>query len=129
MKIHALLVLSLVLLLAGAADAACLNADSQDAQALEGRLRERRHLNYERRWAPAFIIRLAKPACLEGKSEYDQVENTHEVHVFSHDKAMLQRLRQHAGKAVRIEGHPSGQVSHHHHYRPIVMNVTRIDRR
>ncbi len=118
-----------LLLLAGAADAACLNADNQEPQRLEGQLVVHRVRNYERRWVPTFILRLAKPVCLEGKSEYDQVEDTREVHVFSLEKPMLRRLRQHAGKAVRVEGRPFGQVSYHHHYRPIVMDVARIDRR
>jgi hypothetical protein len=115
-------------MLAGAAQAQCLKADRADTM-LEGRLEQGRFRNYEGRMAPAFILHLAKPVCLDGEGEYDKVDPTRLVHVYSLQQPMLKRLRGHVGKAVRVEGRPFGQVSYHHHHAPIVMEVARIDRR
>jgi hypothetical protein len=114
--------------LAGAAQAQCLKAEKADT-VLEGRLEQGRFRNYEGRMAPAFILHLAKPMCLEGEGEYDKVDPTRLVHVYSLQQSMLKRLRGHVGKAVRVEGRPFGQVSYHHHHAPIVMDVARIEPR
>jgi hypothetical protein len=126
--LRGLLVSALLLAVAGTADAQCLKADKVD-EVLEGRLSVGRFMNYERKMAPAFILHLAKPACLEGDGEYDKVEKTRQVHVYSLKEQMLRQLRRFAGKTVRVEGRPFGQVSYHHHHAPIVMEVARIDRR
>jgi hypothetical protein len=114
--------------LAGAAQAQCLEAEKAGT-VLEGRLEQGRFRNYEGRMAPAFILHLAKPACLEGDAPEDKVDPTRLVHVYSLQQPMLERLRGHVGKAVRVEGRPFGQVSYHHHHAPIVMDVVRIERR
>jgi hypothetical protein len=126
--LRGLLVSVLLFGFAGSADAQCLKADKADV-VLEGRLQVGRFRNYERKMAPAFILHLAKPVCLDGDGDYDKVENTRLVHIYSLDEPMLRRLRRLAGKPVRVEGRPFGQISYHHHHAPIVMDVARIDRR
>jgi hypothetical protein len=118
----------LLVALASGAEAQCLKAQKTD-EVLEGRLTVGRFMNYERKMAPAFILRLTKPACLDGEDEYDKVENTRQVHVYSLKESMLRRLRGFTGKIVRVEGRPFGQVSYHHHHAPIVMEVARIEPR
>jgi hypothetical protein len=126
--LRGLLAFVLLIAAAGSADAQCLKADKADG-VLEGRLEVGRFRNYERKMAPAFILHLAKPVCLDGDGEYDKVENARLVHVYSLKEPMLRQLRRLAGKTVRVEGRPFGQISYHHHHAPIVMEVARIDRR
>jgi hypothetical protein len=105
------------------ADGACLMAD-QDGQEAEGRL-ERVKVTTEayRQTETAFLLLLSKPACLEGKSEYDKVESSKRIHVFSMDEGIRRKLRKNVGKTVRVRGWAFGEHTVHHHA-PIVLNVT-----
>ena len=125
MKSH--LIACALLVLAGSAEAECLKANKTDV-VLEGRLMIGRVKNYERKKIQVFILDLAKPICLDGE-EYDKVDDTRQVHLYSLKQPMLKQLRGLAGRAVRVEGRPFGQVSYHHHHAPIVMEVARIERR
>jgi hypothetical protein len=117
------------LLCANAALAAdCLKA-GQEVQQAEGRL-ERvtfTDIDYGNQVEVAFILNLAKPACLDGEDEYDKIESTLKIHVFSMDKAIDQRLRTNIGRQIRVIGWPFGEQTRHHRA-PIVMNVTEVKR-
>jgi hypothetical protein len=128
MSVKVYLLACTLLVLPGSAEAECLKANKADVP-LEGRLMIGRVKNYERKMSQVFILDLAKPICLDGEGEYDKVDDTRQVHVFSLKEPMLRRLRGLAGKTVRVEGRPFGQVSYHHHHAPIVMEVARVERR
>ncbi|MEW6451685.1 MAG: DUF4431 domain-containing protein [Pseudomonadota bacterium] len=116
------------LLGSGAAVADCLKAEKSD-QVAEGKLTSSRFTTEAYRLTEqAYILRLRSPACLEGSDEYDKVEKTDRIHVFSMDAAMLKRMRGLVGKNVRVTGSPFGEHTAHHHA-PIVMSISTIDRR
>jgi hypothetical protein len=75
----------------------------------------------------AFILSLAEPACLQGESEYDKVDGTKRVHVFSMDEKIRRKLRANVGKTVRVSGFAFGEQTIHHHA-PIVLNVMKVER-
>jgi Domain of unknown function (DUF4431) len=113
-------------LLSTAADADCLKANTED-QVAEGRLTSvvvsvpayslKEH---------AYILRLAAPACLDGDDEYDKVDKSDRIHVYSTDDKLLKRLRQLVGKMVRVRGSPFGEENAHHHA-PIVMGISAVE--
>jgi uncharacterized protein DUF4431 len=113
-------------LLSMAADAGCLKANTED-QVAEGRLTSvvvsvpayalEEH---------AYILRLAAPACLDGDDEYDKVDKSDRIHVYSTDDKLLKRLRQLVGKMVRVRGSPFGEENAHHHA-PIVMGISAVE--
>ena len=109
------------------AQAACLVANRDDQQAT-GRL-ERLKIKIEayRLTETAFILSLPAPACLEGEDEYDKVDSTKRIHVFSMDGEILGKLRSSVGKTIRVSGSAFGEQTIHHHA-PIVMNVTKVER-
>ena len=115
-------------LLAGciAAQAACLKANTPD-QTAEGRLTSVQISipDYKLR-EQAYILRLKSDACLESSDDYDKVERTNRIHVFSMDDAMRKKLRAAVGKMVRVSGSPFGEENLHHHA-PIVMGVSAIE--
>jgi hypothetical protein len=112
---------------AGVASSVCLQAD-KPTQTVEGRLTSSRFTTPAYRLSEqAYILRLRSPACLEGAGDYDKVEKTDRVHVYSMDAAMLKRMRGLIGKTVRITGSAFGEHTAHHHA-PIVMSVATIER-
>jgi hypothetical protein len=105
----------------------CLIADRDDQQ-VTGRLAEVKITNEAyRHTETAFILSLAKPACLQGESEYDKVEGTKRIHVYSMDEEIRRKLRANAGRTVRVSGSPFGEHTMYHHA-PIVLNVTKVER-
>jgi hypothetical protein len=74
----------------------------------------------------AYILRLAAPACLDGDDEYDKVDKSDRIHVYSTDDKLLKRLRQLLGKMVRVRGSPFGEENAHHHA-PIVMGISAVE--
>jgi len=108
------------------AQAACLKAQTPD-QIAEGRLTSIQVSipDYKLK-EQAYILRLKSDACLEGTDDFDKVDHTDRIHVFSLDDAMRKKLRASVGKMVRISGHAFGEENLHHHA-PIVMDVSRIE--
>lgn len=122
------IVLAVLATSAGHAENACLIANRDDQQA-EGRLDQVKITNEAyARTETAFILFLRKPACLTGGDEYDNVESTSRIHVFSMDDKILRQLRSNIGKTIRVKGAAFGEHTAHHHA-PIVMNVFEIARR
>jgi hypothetical protein len=109
-----------------AAAAECLKAETK-GQSAEGRLERVRFtdVDYGNRVEIAFILNLAKPACLDGTDEYNKIDSTLKIHVFSMDKAMQDRLRANIGRQIRVLGSPFGEHTAHHRA-PIVMRVTAL---
>lgn len=112
--------------LSRAAYAVCLKANSED-QVAEGRLTSvvvsvPAYALSEQ----AYILRLAAPACLDGDDEYDKVEKSDRIHVYSADDKLRKRLRQLVGKMVRVHGSPFGEENVHHHA-PIVMSISSVE--
>jgi hypothetical protein len=109
-----------------AAAAECLKAEVEGQRA-EGRLERVRFtdIDYGNQVEVAFIFNLAKPACLDGEDEYDKIESTLKIHVFSMDKAVDRRLRAPIGCQIRVLGWPFGEHTRHHRA-PIVMRVTEV---
>jgi len=108
------------------AQADCLKANTPD-QIAEGRLTSVVITieDYKRK-EQAYILRLATDACLDGADDFDKVERTNRIHVYSLDNALRRKLRSAAGKMVRVSGNAYGEENLHHHA-PIVMNVTRVE--
>jgi hypothetical protein len=104
----------------------CLKAE-QEGQLAEGRLERVRFIDvdYGNRVEFAFILNLAKPACLDGEDEYDKIDGILKIHVFSMDKAIERRLRASIGHQVRVIGWTFGEHTAHHRA-PIVMRVTEV---
>jgi hypothetical protein len=119
--------LAAILLYAFAIPAAaeCLKAEQE--QGAEGRLDRVRFVDveYGNRVEVAFILNLAKPACLQGRDEYDNVPDTLKIHVFSMDKTILAHLGASVGRRIRVVGWPFGEQTAHHRA-PIVMRVTAV---
>ena len=119
------LVLALFCFAAGSASAACFKGET--LVAADGKLRSARftvpayHLNEE-----AYILDLSQPACLEATDEYDKVDRSTTIHVYSTDAALLKRLRSMVGKTVHVSGYAVGEQNMHHHA-PIVMSIENID--
>jgi hypothetical protein len=111
---------------AGAAE--CLQAE-KEGQRAEGRLDRVRFtdVDYGNRVEVAYILNLAKPACLEGEDEYDKIASTMKIHVFSLEKPMLEQLRAAVGRRIEVSGWPFGEHTAHHRA-PIVMRVTALKR-
>jgi hypothetical protein len=117
----------LCVLCATEARADCLIAD-RGGQQVAGRLAQVKiTVEAYRRTETAFILSLVKPACLQGESEYDKVESTKRIHVFSMDGEIRRKLRANVGKTIRVSGSPFGEHTMHHHA-PIVLNVTKVER-
>jgi hypothetical protein len=108
------------------AAAECLKAEVEGQRA-EGRFERVRFtdIDYGNQVEVAFILNLAKPACLDGEDEYDKIESTLKIHVFSMDKAVDRRLRASIGRQIRVLGWPFGEHTRHHRA-PIVMRVTEV---
>jgi len=115
-----------LLWLGTAAHAECLKASAED-QSAEGRLTSVVITvpDYKLK-EQAYLLRLAKPACLEGDDDFDKVDKSERIHVFATDEAIRKRLRSLVGKAVRVRGEPFGEHTVHHHA-PIVMRVDAIE--
>ena len=109
-----------------AAAAECLKAETE-GQAAEGRLERVRFIDvdYGNRVEIAFILNLAKHACLDGTDEIDKIDSTLKIHVFSMDKAIDHSLRANAGRRIRVLGWAFGEHTAHHRA-PIVMRVTAV---
>jgi hypothetical protein len=117
----------LCILCATKAMADCLIADRDDQQ-VTGRLAQVRiTVEAYQLTETAFILSLAEPACLQGESEYDKVDGTKRVHVFSMDEKIRRKLRANVGKTVRVSGFAFGEQTIHHHA-PIVLNVMKVER-
>ena len=104
----------------------CLKAEM--GQSAEGRLQRVRFtdVDYGNRVEVAFILNLAKAACLDGKDEIDKIDSTLKIHVFSMDKAIDHSLRANIGRQIRVLGWPFGEHTAHHRA-PIVMRVTAVN--
>jgi hypothetical protein len=115
-----------LLVLGSSAQAACLKAET-DGQIAEGKLASVvvSVPDYKLK-EQAYILTLSTPACLDGTDEYDKVESSTRVHVFSMDDALRRRLRAFVGRTVRVHGSAFGEMTAHHHA-PIVMQVTAIE--
>ena len=74
----------------------------------------------------AYILRLVAPACLEGEDEYDRVDKSDRIHVYSTEDKLRKQLRQLVGKNVRVHGSPFGEMTAHHHA-PIVMGISSVE--
>ncbi|HLL27371.1 MAG TPA: hypothetical protein VKT73_06940 [Xanthobacteraceae bacterium] len=109
-----------------AATAECLKAEVE-GQVAQGRLERVRFVDvdYGNRVEIAYILNLAQPACLEGEDEYDKIESTLKIHVYSMDKPILQRLEANIGRQIRVLGWAFGEHTIHHRA-PIVMNITAV---
>jgi hypothetical protein len=110
-----------------AAAAACLQANDTDGQLAQGRLISVRITDEAyNRTEQAYILQLKEPACLEGTDDYDKIEKTNRIHVFSLETPLINRLRRLVGKNVVVHGNPFGERTAHHHA-PIVMRISKID--
>jgi hypothetical protein len=69
----------------------------------------------------AYILELSSPACLDG-ADFDKVDSSTRIHVFSTDNGLRKKLRSLVGKTVRVTGEPFGEENVHHHA-PIVMEL------
>jgi hypothetical protein len=113
-------------LICATAQAACLKASAPD-QIAEGRLSSVRiTIEAYKLKEQAFILQLAADACLDGPDEFDKVEATRRIHLFSMDDALRRKLRASVGKTVRVSGDAFGEHTAHHHA-PIVMRVSRVE--
>lgn len=108
-------------MLAGSAAAECMTA-LQEASA-EGRLTRVRFFDLVGQPEVTLILELRMPDCMTGTNEYDKVESTNRIHVYSTNRAVARRLSGAVGKAVRVTGKPFGEMTVHHHA-PIVMDVS-----
>jgi hypothetical protein len=125
-----LLLMAFTLLpLSAPAAAECLHANT-DGQVAEGRLAFARFIDYGYggRKESAYILVLPKSVCLDGPVEYDQIESSRKIHVFSLNDTLLRKLKANVGKMVRVSGNPFGEHTAHHHA-PIVMDVSGVGRR
>jgi hypothetical protein len=115
-----------LLVLGSAAQAACLKAET-DNQVVEGKLASIvvSIPGYKLK-EQAYILTLSAPACLDGTDEYDKVESSTRVHVFSMDDTLRKRLRAFVGRMVRVHGSAFGEMTAHHHA-PIVMSISAIE--
>jgi hypothetical protein len=106
--------------------AECLKAE-MEGQSAEGWLQRVRFtdVDYGNRVEIAFILNLAKAACLDGEDEFDKIDSTLKIHVFSMDKAIDHSLRANIGRQVHVLGWPFGEHIAHH-CAPIVMRVTAV---
>jgi hypothetical protein len=78
-------------LLSTAAYADCLKANSEDQVAV-GRLASVvASVPAYALKEQAYILRLAAPVCLDGDDEYDKVEKSDRIHVYSTDDKLLKR--------------------------------------
>ena len=108
------------------AQAACLKADTDD-QTAQGRLLRRKFIDEAyKRTEYAFILQLRAPACLEGEGEYDKVDSSPRIHVFSMDERIRRKLRSLVGRNVVVRGNPFGEHTAHHHA-PIVMQIVSVN--
>ncbi len=109
----------------GQAEAACLLAN-RDGQEVKGRLdRVTFTTDAYNLKETAFIVSFATPICLDGEDEYDKVEKTTRVHVYSSDAKITKQLAASVGKIVDVKGTPFGEENMHHHA-PIVLDVSEI---
>jgi hypothetical protein len=122
----AVLVASATLLMAAPAQATCLKAQT-DNQIAEGKLTSVRISVPDYKFKEqAYILQLKSDACLEGTDDFDKVDHTNRIHVFSLDDAIRKKLRAAVGKTVRVSGNAFGEENIHHHA-PIVMGVSSIE--
>ena len=109
-----------------AAQAACLKANT-DNQVAEGKLTSVQvSIPDYRLKEQAYILQLKSDACLEGSDDFDKVDHTNRIHVYSADDAMRKKLRAAVGKMVRVSGNAFGEENLHHHA-PIVMGITSLE--
>jgi hypothetical protein len=105
--------------------APCLDAAGR-AETAQGRLSLGHFKDAADRPESAYILGLAKPACLTGSQVEDKVETAMTIHIYSMDEALGRRIKSFVGREVRVAGRPFGAITAHHHA-PIVMDITRID--
>ena len=117
----------LTALTGSAASAECLKANALDQRAAGKLVSVRIAIPAYALKEQAYILQLRAPACLEGTDDYDKVEKSQRIHVFSMDDAMRKRMRGLVGKNVRVTGNAFGEHTAHHHA-PIVMSVSTINR-
>jgi hypothetical protein len=108
----------------GAAAADCMVA-MEEASA-EGRLVRGRFEDAAGRPEITIILELKRPGCLTGTDDYDRIDSTPKIHVYSTDAKIRRALSQAVGKIVRVTGKPFGEHTAHHHA-PIVMDVARVE--
>ena len=111
---------------ASAAHADCLKANT-DGQSVSGKLLSIQFSipDYALK-EQAYILQLDTPACLDGADDFDKVDKTVRVHVYSTDDGLRKKLRALVGKRVRVAGQPFGEETAHHHA-PIVMGISAIE--
>lgn len=93
-----------------AADCETANADGAIA---EGRLTVR---------DDAFILQMPEGICLKGEGEFDNVDQTSELHVFGADDAVQEQLAKLVGQDVHLRGRLMGAHTQHHKA-PILMEA------
>ena len=111
---------------ASAAHADCLKANT-DGQSASGKLLSIQFSvpDYALK-EQAYILQLDTPACLDGTDDFDKVDKTARIHVYSTDDQLRKKLRALVGKRVRVTGQPFGEETAHHHA-PIVMGISAIE--
>jgi hypothetical protein len=117
-----------LLLFAATAQAQCMRINAE-GQAAEGRLTTGNFRDAANRRESAFILQVAKPACLTGAEDpRDNHQNVRRIHLFSTKDDVRARISGFVGKTVRVRGSPFPAHTAHHHA-PIVMDVSEIDTR
>ena len=108
-----------------AAAAACLQAN-RDGQVAAGMLSVKRAKDAAGRPERPYILPLQAPACLAGDGEFDRVDSTTTVQIYSSNAKVLASIRALVGKSIRVVGNPFGAHTAHHHA-PIVMDIATIE--
>ena len=123
---RALACVAAVVLAASAAHADCLKANI-DGQSVSGKLLSIQFSipDYALK-EQAYILQLATAACLDGTDEFDKVDKSARIHVYSADDGIRKKLRGLVGKRVRVTGQPFGEETAHHHA-PIVMGISAVE--
>jgi opacity protein-like surface antigen len=70
----------------------------------------------------AFILQMPEGICLKGEGEFDNVDETSELHVFGADDAVQEALAKLVGQDVHLRGRLLGAHTQHHKA-PILMEA------
>lgn len=103
----------------------CMKFDAE-AQAVEGNFSTQEFLDSAGRMETAYILTLDSPTCLDAEDDEFRVLEAQTVHVYSTQKNLRHRLRDHIGETILLWGRPFGAHTSHHHA-PIVMDVSKIN--